>query len=124
MELFFTIIILPIYLVLTNYYIAKRHNKANEIFFINGLIILSCIFVSTHFHFKNWADSVGNYTKPDSGTDAINQFTTIAGIIVCLIGLLFVFFRIRFKLNAKLKTTLLSDTNTLAETDANHETKT
>lgn len=94
-EMFFTIVLLPIYLIVANYLLAKKFGNAREVFILNGIVILSCIIISTHFHFKNWADSIGSYDNPDGETLAVMNFERTAGIIVSLIELVIVFFRIR-----------------------------
>lgn len=96
LELLFTIVILPIYLIAANYFLAKKYDKASELFIINGIMILTCIFISTHLHFKNWADSIGSYS-PDNETEGVMDFERTVGIIISLIGLIIVYFRIRSK---------------------------
>jgi len=96
-ETLFTIFFLPIFLALTNYFLAKNHSKTTSTFILNGLIIISCVFISTHLHFKNWADSIGNWYNPDNETIAVMDFERISGIIISLVGLSIVFFRLRDK---------------------------
>jgi len=96
-EMVFTVLILPIYLVVANYLLAKKFNKLTELFILNALIILSCIFISTHLHFKNRADSIGSFSDPDHETKGVMDFERIAGLSVSAIGLGIVFFRIHQK---------------------------
>jgi hypothetical protein len=102
-ELFFTIFLLPLYLVVTNYFFAKNFGMPTEAFIVNGVVIVSCIFISTHFHFKNWADSIGSYNNTDDETIAIMNFERTAGIIVSLIGLLIIYFKIRSNIRTEIK---------------------
>ena len=82
-----TMLILPLYLVMTNYSLAKTFNKLTYVFVINALIIISCIWLSSYMHFKNWADSIGNWNSPDSETLEVMGFEKMVGIILCLLGL-------------------------------------
>jgi hypothetical protein len=100
-EMFFTIVLLPVYLIVVNYLLAKKFGNATEVFVLNGMIILSCIVISTHLHFKNWADSIGSYDSPDFETLGVMDFERTAGIVVSLIGLVIVYLRIRNRLVAK-----------------------
>ena len=79
-----TIIILPIYLLIINYFLAKSNNVNH--FIINGLIIITCVLLSSYFHFINWADSVGSRNSPDGGTEAVMSLEQWAGSIVAIIG--------------------------------------
>jgi ABC-type protease/lipase transport system fused ATPase/permease subunit len=94
METLFTIIFMPLYLVVTNYLLFKKHNKTNISFIINCIIILSCVFISTSLHFKNWADSIGSWDNPDTETIMVMNFERTAGIVVSVIGLTIVFVRL------------------------------
>jgi hypothetical protein len=76
--------LLPIYLLIVNYYFAKKRKADN--FIINSVIIVSCIWLSAYFHFINWADSVGSRSNPDGGTEAIMSFEQWIGTIVVIIG--------------------------------------
>ena len=86
-EMIITMLILPLYLVMTNYSLAKTFNKLTYVFVINALIIISCIWLSSYMHFKNWADSIGNWNSPDSETLEVMGFEKMVGIILCLLGL-------------------------------------
>src|ERR1043165_4197547 len=55
-ELLFTVVGLPIYLIITNYSLFRKSGKTPLAFLINCLVILSCIPISTYLHFKNWGD--------------------------------------------------------------------
>jgi hypothetical protein len=80
----FTIFILPFYLLTINYVFAKQH-KAEQ-FILNGLVMISCVFISTYFHFYNWADSIGSRDNPDGGTEAVMSLEKWGGSIICIIG--------------------------------------
>lgn len=80
----FTIFFLPIYLLIINYVFAKKHNA--EQFIINGFVAISCIFISSYFHFHNWADSIGSQENPDGGTEAIISLAKWVGSIICITG--------------------------------------
>lgn len=95
-EDFITALFLPIYLVVTNYIIAKTYEKTNIVFIVNGLIIMTCIFISTEIHLRNWADGT-EHEYADWGTKAILEFVRNIGIGVSLIGLAIVYFRVRNK---------------------------
>jgi hypothetical protein len=85
-EMFFTIVLLPIYLVAGNYILSKKF-RAEKFFAVNALVILSCIPISAHLHFLNWADSVGNRINPDYGTKEVMAFEHTAGLIIAAIGI-------------------------------------
>lgn len=91
-----TMLFLPIYLVVANYIAAKKHKRTNWLFFLNGIIIVTCILISTEIHFRNWLKSSG-YKYADSGTKAVMDFERNIGIIVTLIGLAIIYFRIHNK---------------------------
>jgi hypothetical protein len=79
-----TILILPIYLLVINYELAKKHRA--EQFILNGVIMVSCVIVSSYFHFYNWADTVGSRNNPDGGTEAVMSLEMWGGSIMCVIG--------------------------------------
>ena len=97
-ELLFTILILPLYLLVTNYYLAKKHNNLNLLFIINGIIIFTCIFISSHLSFVNWADSIGSYNTDDYETLGLIDFERASGIVLSSIGLLIIYLRVHYKL--------------------------
>jgi len=96
-ETLFTIAFLPLYLVVTHYLIFKKYDKTTTSFIINCLIILSCVFISTFLHFKNWADSIGSWNSPDTETIMVMDFERTSGIIVSSIGFIIVFLRLWYK---------------------------
>ena len=79
-----TIGLLPLYLLTINYFFAKKY-KVNR-FILNGLLIVACIWLSSYFHFLNWADSIGSRSNPDAGTQAVISFEQWTGTIVVVIG--------------------------------------
>ena len=96
-ELIFTILILPLYLIITNYYLAKMHKKLNILFILNGIIIFTCIFISAHLSFVNWADSIGSYNTDDYETLGLIDLERNSGIVLSSIGLLIIYLRVRYK---------------------------
>jgi membrane protease YdiL (CAAX protease family) len=91
--LFFTVAVLPVALVTTNYWLAKKYDTA-KFFILNAIIICSCIVISARLHFLNWADSIGSRTHPDGETLEVIAFERSVGLIVTIIGLIIVFVRI------------------------------
>ena len=92
-QMFFTIILLPILLVTTVYWLTKKFDK-QKWFFLSAIIICSCIYISAQLGFINWADSVGSRTNPDSATLMVVAFEWQVGLIITLIGLTICFVRI------------------------------
>jgi len=95
-EMGFTIIFLPIYLLVANYLMAKKFDKANGILLLNAIIVLTCIFISTELHLKNWTNSIGS-ENPDSETIGVMNFERTVGIIISLIGFTIILLRLRNK---------------------------
>lgn len=93
-ELLFTVLILPIYLVVINYFIARKFSKLTVLFLLNAVMIISCIIISTRLHLKNWTDSIGT-TPPDYGTEALMDFERFIGIGVSILGFIIIYFIIR-----------------------------
>lgn len=89
-----TIIFIPLYLIVINYLLFKKYNKTITSFIVNSLIIISCVFISTFLHFKNWADSIGSWDNPDTETIMVMDFERTCGIIISAIGLAIVFIRL------------------------------
>ena len=96
-----TMFVLPLYLVVMNYSLAKKFSKLTSVFVINAVIIISCIWLSSYLHFKNWADSIGSWNSPDSETIEVMSFEKTVGTILSLIGLAIIFVRVIIK-NKKL----------------------
>jgi len=92
-ELFFTVALLPVALVMTNYWLAKKNNT-KKLFILNAIMICSCIVISARLHFLNWADSIGSRTHPDGETLEVFAFERSLGLIVTIVGLIIVFIRI------------------------------
>lgn len=99
-ELFFTILILPIYLLIINYLIARRYFKLTALFLLNALMIISCIVISTNLHLKNWKDSIGS-PRPDSGTEGLMNFERFVGVCVCLLGFVIIYFLVKRETKSK-----------------------
>ena len=95
-QMFFTIILLPIILVTTIYYLTKKFDK-EKLFLIPAILVCSCIYISAQLGFINWADSIGSRTNPDSETLMVVAFEWQVGLIVTLIGLTICFVRIHKK---------------------------
>jgi len=89
----FTIVLLPIFLLIINYRMAKRFSATNT-FFINAVIVFACVLISAQLHFKNWADTVGSHTNP--GDDVLHSLTfeRILGLVVTAIGTAIAFYKI------------------------------
>lgn len=86
-ETFFTIFLLPIALVTTVYWLTKKLNK-RKWFFLSSIIIGSCIYVSAHLGFLNWAESVGSRDHPDTETLMIVNLEWQAGLAVTAVGVI------------------------------------
>lgn len=93
-ELLFTILVLPIYLIAINYFIARKFSKLTVFFLLNAVMIISCIIISTRLHLNNWTDSIGT-TPPDYGTEALMDFERFVGTCVCLLGFIIIYLIIR-----------------------------
>lgn len=91
-ELFFTMILLPVYLVAGHFILSKKY-RTERYFAVNALLILSSIAISAYLHFLNWADSVGNRSNPDAGTRAVMTFEVTTGSIIAMIGIALAYYR-------------------------------
>jgi len=87
-----TVLFLPLYLILANYFISKKFHQ-EKLFLINSVFIIICIFISTELHFLNWADSIGRI-PPDRDTLEVMAFERTLGVITSGIGLLIIFIRL------------------------------
>jgi hypothetical protein len=103
LEFSFTMFFLPIYLIFVNYLLAKKYNKLTELFFLNAMMIISCIIISTQLHLKNWSDSIGS-AKPDGETKGVMNFACFVGVCICLLAFVVIYFNVRRK-NKKLNHT-------------------
>jgi hypothetical protein len=92
-EMLFSIAVLPVFLVLTNFRLAKKYGT-RHFFIINAAIIYSCILLSVRLHFLNWADSIGSRDKPDTDTRMVVEFEKMVGLLVTTIGLIIAFIRL------------------------------
>ena len=97
-QMFFTIILLPLFLVIFSYIITKKFEK-RKWFFLTGIIICSCIYLSAQIGFFNWADHVGSRENPDTETLMVVNFEWQVGLIVTLIGLIISYIRLYIKKN-------------------------
>jgi hypothetical protein len=96
LELFFTILFLPVYLIIANYLLAKKYTKLTGVFVLNAIVVISCIIISERLHLKNWSDSVGSI-KPDSGTLGVGVFECFVGVCISLLGFIIIYFNVRRK---------------------------
>jgi len=92
-EMIYTMIVLPIYLTFLHFHISKRYNRNS--FGVNAILILSCVLISDRMHFMNWANSVGNWEHPDSGTVALTNLELIIGFFISSIGIVISMWRLR-----------------------------
>lgn len=69
-EMFFNIILVPLYLIYFNYRYALR-NKKNS-FILNLFLMLVSILINNAFSYMNWGISSGLLLNPDYVTVAIN----------------------------------------------------
>jgi len=83
-EMLFTMLILPIYLLVLNYIIGDRLKLNNRVG-IWTLMILA-VGLSTLLHFRNWADKVGSWMNSDTETLAMMQLEFLVGSVVIVIG--------------------------------------
>lgn len=90
-----TMLLLPIYLSIVNFLIAKRHNIKYQFFIINVILVLFCIWLSAYLHFENWANSIGNKLNPDNATIEVMGLTKLVGYIFSIIALSIAFLYLR-----------------------------
>jgi uncharacterized membrane protein YciS (DUF1049 family) len=102
-EFSFTMFFLPIYLIFVNYLLAKKYNKLTELFFLNAMMMITCIIISTQLHLKNWSDSIGS-VKPDGETQGVMNFACFVGVCICLLAFVIMYFNVKIK-NKKLNHT-------------------
>lgn len=94
-ESLLTAIFIPIYLIIISYYMQKKSKKKIFPFFLNTILIMFCVWLSSYFHFENWANSIGNKHNPDSGTTEVIGLTRAVGYLICTIGMAIMFFKLR-----------------------------
>lgn len=90
-----TAVILPLLLPVTNQELNKRFSQHG--FIVNGVLILFAIWISSWLHFRNWADSIGNWDSPDHGTVVVGNLAVYTGIALSVIAMTIV----RLTLNKK-----------------------
>lgn len=94
-QLVFSVIVLPIFLLVTHYILARNFKRYHSGFLLNVLIIVCCIFLSTHLHFSNWASSIGNSESADAETLGVMNLERSVGTGMSLLGCVLVYFRLR-----------------------------
>ncbi|WP_316634374.1 hypothetical protein [uncultured Flavobacterium sp.] len=87
-EGFVTVFVLPIYLTILNYYCAKKFNVNYILYFINIIIVLYCVYLSSYLGFENWATSIGDKLNPDNETLEVFGFQRTLGYLFSMIGLI------------------------------------
>ena len=112
-EMIITMFFLPLYLCLIHYYLTKKYFKLSYAFIINALIIISCVCLSSYLHFKNWADSIGSWDRPDSGTISLMAFERTVGSGLSLLVLGIIVSHERSKNKKTVSSNNLSDKDTL-----------
>ena len=95
-EMIFTILVLPITLVVAVYLATKKFDK-RKWFLLTVPVICSCIYVSSRLGFYNWADSVGSRQHPDNETLMVVALEWQAGLIVTILGLTICLVRLYWK---------------------------
>ena len=90
LQLLFTILFLPIFLVKINYRIAEKYS-IKWLFILNAIVICSSIFLSAKLGFLNWADSVGRRDNPDGETLMIVSLEAQGGMFVAIMGVVIAF---------------------------------
>ncbi len=79
-EAFVTMVIAPVYLLAVNFRLNDRMGVRTTI--VVWHITVLTLALSTFLHFKNWADTVGSWTHPDSGTIAVVLWDFVGGAIL------------------------------------------
>ena len=102
LELATTMLVLPIYLVIVNYRLAKKHKKKRKSFFVNTLIILICILFSQYLHLLNWSLKTGNSLGSDRETVGVTALGILSGTIVALIGVIIAICNLKTPVSANL----------------------
>lgn len=90
-EMMFTMFFLPPALLVANHFLKKKYDITSRI----GVFIIMTITLgtSTILHFKNWADSVGNWNNPDMETIGVMQFEFMVGYIIVLVATIIRYFQ-------------------------------
>ncbi len=91
----FTIFLLPFLLLLVNYSLSKKYKITSFVY--SAIIIVLSVWLSSYFHFINWADSVGSRSNPDGGTEAITSLEKIGGSLFALFFSVIIHFALREK---------------------------
>ncbi|WP_378181963.1 hypothetical protein [Aquimarina sp. SS2-1] len=84
-EALYTLVILPLILLYLNKKVNKKLRLDN--FLINSIFILVAIYLSSHFHYQNFADMTGKGDNPDQGTYLMKVTVLIGGMIISIIGI-------------------------------------
>jgi hypothetical protein len=77
-EIVFTMLILP-FLLLFNYSFESIRNMNK---FGVWILLVFTLGLSTVLGFKNWADTVGSWTHPDTETLAVNELKFSVGFVI------------------------------------------
>jgi hypothetical protein len=100
LETIFTAGILPIALLLGNYWFNRRSGPW-YFFFLFFLIMCSCILLSERLHLLNWIDSTRNRYQLDPETLAVGRFELVLGITMTAIGSAVALFKL-YKVNQQI----------------------
>jgi hypothetical protein len=95
LELATTMLFLPIYLVIANYRLAKKHKKKRKSFFVNTVIILICILFSQYLHLLNWSLKTGSSLRSDREAVGVMTLGILIGTIVDLIGVVIAIYNLK-----------------------------
>jgi hypothetical protein len=86
-EMAFDVLILPVYLLKSNFNNSEEFMKF-KLYSVNALIIMVCVPLSCMLHYFNWAISIGSLTNPDKETLAGTLFELLASSVITVVGLL------------------------------------
>lgn len=78
-EVFYTLLILPILLLILN---KKLYPQYKFKPFINFGLIFTAILLSNHFHYQNFANMTGHGEDPDIGTKILSIVVPIIAILI------------------------------------------
>jgi hypothetical protein len=101
-ESILTIVLIPIFLAIVVFILSlKLKVQPTKFFFLNAIVIISCIWLSAKLHFLNWVKSIGSISNLDNDTIEVIGLERILGYIISIICLLIVYWVLKSKFKTK-----------------------